>query len=253
MIAVGVYSGLMNSPTRGETTRVLLVEDDEGIAEPLIFGLQKEGLYVLHAANGSQALALARSEKPDVILLDVMLPDVDGFTICRTVRRESAAPILMLSARGQEMDRVMGLELGADDYIVKPFSFRELLARVRAILRRRELDRGETPPPADRTVVGDIVLDRAARQVWRRGQLIVLSPREFGLLIALMERIGQAWSRQELLDRVWGEEWIGNPRTLDVHIRWLREKIEDDAAAPAYIETVRGHGYRLVDPTARAH
>jgi DNA-binding response OmpR family regulator len=159
----------------------------------------------------------------------------------------------MLTARGQEMDRVMGLEIGADDYIVKPFSFRELLARVRAVLRRRDLDRGLTPRTADRLTVGDIVLDRTARQLWRRGELLELSPREFDLMVVLMDHLGQALARQDLLDRVWGEEWIGNPRTLDVHIRWLREKIEDDAAAPVYIETVRGYGYRFADPsTGRA-
>ena len=230
---------------------ILLIEDDEGIAEPLIFGLQAEGMKVLHAPNGAQGLALARSEHPAAILLDVMLPDTDGFAICRTLRRESATPILMLTARGQEMDRVMGLELGADDYIVKPFSFRELLARVRAALRRRDLDRGLAPRGSERITVGDIVLDRTAHQLWRREQLIELSPREFDLMVTLMENIGHALSRHDLLDRVWGEEWVGNPRTLDVHVRWLREKIEDDAAAPVYIETVRGFGYRLADPTAR--
>ncbi len=236
----------MNTPPT-----ILLIEDDEAIAEPLIFGLQHEGMQVRHAVKGADGIELSRREKPDVILLDVMLPDMDGFAVCKTVRRESAAPILMLTARGQEMDRVMGLELGADDYIVKPFSFRELLARIRAVLRRRELDRGESVSPNDRQAVGDIVLDRTARQLWARGQLIELSPREFDLMVVLMENIGHALSRQDLLDRVWGEEWIGNPRTLDVHIRWLREKIEADAAVPVYIETVRGHGYRFVDPTAR--
>jgi len=234
-----------------DSPTILLIEDDDGIAEPLVFGLESEDMQVLRAPNGTLGLALARSEHPDVILLDVMLPDTDGFAICRTLRRESATPILMLTARGQEMDRVMGLELGADDYIVKPFSFRELLARVRAVLRRLDLDRGQAPRAADRVVVGEIILDRTARQLWRRGQLVELSPREYDLMAVLMASIGQALSRQELLDRAWGEEWIGNPRTLDVHIRWLREKIEDDAAAPVYIETVRGHGYRFVDPTAR--
>ena len=234
-----------------DTPTLLLIEDDEGIAEPLVFGLQSENMKVLHAPNGADGLALARSEQPDVILLDVMLPDIDGFALCRTLRRESATPILMLTARGQEMDRVMGLELGADDYVVKPFSFRELLARVRAVLRRRDLDQGKAPRVADRITVSEIVLDRTARQLWRRGQLVVLSPREFDLMVVLMENMGQALSRQDLLDRVWGEEWIGNPRTLDVHIRWLREKIEDDPAVPIYIETVRGHGYRLTDPAAR--
>lgn len=234
----------MKSPT----ITVLLVEDDESIAEPLIFGLQREGLTVLHAANAANGLALARSNNPDVILLDVMLPDSDGFSLCRTIRRESTAPILMLTARGQEMDRVMGLELGADDYIVKPFSFRELVARVRAALRRRELDRGAVPGVA-RITIGDVCLDRVARQLWKRERAVELSRREFDLLLVLMENLGQALSRQDLLDRVWGESWIGNPRTLDVHVRWLREKIEEDAAAPRYIQTVRGYGYRFVDPT----
>lgn len=239
------------TPDMSTSPTILLIEDDEGIAEPLVFGLQSEEMRVLRAAKGADGLALARNEQPDVILLDVMLPDMDGFSICRTLRRESSVPIVMLTARGQEMDRVMGLELGADDYMVKPFSFRELLARVRAILRRLELDRKAPTRVADRITVGELVLDRTARQLLRRGKLVDLSPREFELIAVLMDRIGQALSRQELLDLAWGAEWIGNPRTLDVHIRWLREKIEDNSAAPIYIETVRGHGYRFVDPTAR--
>jgi len=231
-----------------EPTTILLIEDDESIAEPLIFGLESEGYQVLHAADGQEGLHLARTRSPAVILLDVMLPGVDGFTVCRTLRRESAVPILMLTARGQEMERVMGLELGADDYIVKPFSFRELLARVRAILRRRQLDQGEAPSPADRLTIGEIVLDRTARQVWRAGRPLELTQREFDLLRVLMEHAGQALHRHDLLDRVWGEDWIGDPRTLDVHIRWLREKIEDDPSAPRYIQTVRGYGYRFGDP-----
>ncbi|HHH41987.1 MAG TPA: response regulator transcription factor [Chloroflexi bacterium] len=233
-----------------DPTTILLIEDDRSIAEPLIFGLQAEGYRVLHAPDGRQGLEMARRERPDLILLDVMLPGLNGFTLCHTLRQESTVPILMLTARGQEMDRVMGLELGADDYIVKPFSFRELLARVRAILRRRELDRGEVSPPADRIVVGEIVLDRTARQVWRSGRPVELRQREFDLLCVLMEETGRAMPRQELLDRVWGENWIGDPRTLDVHIRWLREKLEDDPSAPRYIQTLRGYGYRFVDPDA---
>lgn len=240
----------MSASRPAEPTTILLIEDDEGIAEPLIFGLESEGFRVLHATDGHQGLHLARTASPAVVLLDVMLPGVDGFSLCRTLRRESALPILMLTARGQELDRVMGLELGADDYIVKPFSFRELVARVRAILRRRQLDRGETPAPLDRLVIGEIVLDRTARQVWRAGRPVELTQREFNLLGALMEHAGQAMSRQELLNLVWGEDWIGDPRTLDVHIRWLREKIEDDPAAPRYIQTVRGYGYRFADPAA---
>ena len=226
---------------------ILLIEDDEIIAEPLIFGLQDAGFHVLHSTDGKEGLALARSADPDLLLLDVMLPGLDGFAICRALRKESTVPILMLTARGQEMERVMGLELGADDYIVKPFSFRELLARVRATLRRRDLDRGDETPH-DRIVVGDVALDRTARQVWHGERLVDLTQREFDLLQALITRAGEAVARQDLLDAVWGEGWIGDVRTLDVHIRWLREKVEDDPSTPRYIETVRGYGYRFADP-----
>lgn len=225
--------------------QLLLVEDDETIAEPLRFGLEREGFRVLHAVTGSEGLEFARVHKPDLLLLDVMLPGLDGFQVVRTLRAESSVPILMLTARGQELDRVMGLELGADDYLVKPFSFRELVARVRALLRRRELDRGGSSGLQDRLVSGELVLDKIARRLTRAGSVVELTTREFDLLTALMERVGQAQARQELLDRVWGVEWIGDPRTLDVHIRWLREKIEDDPSAPRFIETVRGFGYRF--------
>jgi DNA-binding response OmpR family regulator len=223
----------------------LLVEDDPGIAEPLCFGLESEGFRVSHATTGTQGLDFARTLVPDLILLDVMLPGMDGFAVVKTLRAESTVPVLMLTARGQEMDRVMGLELGADDYLVKPFSFRELVARVRALLRRGELRRDAGSGTTERFSHGELVLDRVARQVTRRGAPVDLSAREFELLTALMERAGQALARQDLLDRVWGADWIGDPRTLDVHIRWLREKIEEDASAPRYIETVRGFGYRF--------
>lgn len=233
----------MSNPTLA-APRLLLVEDDESIAEPLIFGLRSEGFEVLHAVNGRQGLELARTKQPDLILLDVMLPEMDGMTVCRTLRAESAVPILILTARGQELDRVMGLELGADDYVVKPFSFRELVARIRAILRRRELDHG-TRSTGERLTIGRLTLDRTARRVTKDGKPVELTAREFDLLAALMERAGEAQARQELLDRVWGETWVGDPRTLDVHIRWLREKLEDDPSAPRWIETVRGYGYRF--------
>lgn len=226
---------------------ILLVEDDGDIAEPLIFGLQREGYRVLHASDGPRGLELARAAAPDAVLLDVMLPGMDGFDVCRHLAQASAVPILMLTARGQEVDRVTGLELGADDYIVKPFSFRELVARVRAMLRRRELDR-DTGIMADRLSVGVITVDRAARRAWRGDHVLDLTAREFDLLAALMQQAGQAVQRQELLDQVWGVDWVGDPRTLDVHIRWLREKIEADPSLPRYIQTVRGYGYRLVDP-----
>ncbi len=224
--------------------RLLLVEDDQNIAQPLIFGLQREKFEVFHATTGPAGIAMARQYHPDVILLDIMLPEMDGYEVCRVLRKESNVPILMITARGHELERVMGLEVGADDYIVKPFSFRELVARVRALLRRVELDRQEAPS-SDLLVIGEIVLDRGARLVTRAGQPVELSRREFELLQVLMEHAGQALSRQELLDIVWGEGWIGTPRTLDVHIRWLREKLEKDPANPRYIETVHGYGYRF--------
>src|SRR5215813_7345004 len=219
-------------PMPAARIKVLLVEDDERIAEPLLFGLHQEGFEVFHASTGPQGLELARGAHPDLILLDVMLPEMDGFTLCRALRGDSAVPILMLTARGQELDRVMGLEIGADDYIVKPFSFRELVARIRAVLRRRDLERGQSAPPGDRLVVGDIVMDVTARQVWRHGHLIELRQREFDLLHFFITHTGRAMTRQALLDHVWGPEWVGDPRTLDVHIRWLREKVEDDPSAP---------------------
>jgi DNA-binding response OmpR family regulator len=226
---------------------LLLIEDERAIAEALVFGLEREGFRVLHASDGLRGLELARTARPDLILLDIMLPGIDGFNLCRQIRQESTVPILMLTARGQEMDRVMGLELGADDYIVKPFSFRELLARVRATLRRRQLDM-RTATAAARLQIGEIVLDRTARQVWRAGRPLELRQREFELLRVLMEHAGKALSRETLLDQVWGEQWVGDPRTLDVHIRWLREKIEDDPSEPRYIQTVRGYGYRFAGP-----
>lgn len=232
-------------------TLILLIEDDENISDPLCFGLQKENMRVLVAANGALGLEIARRERPDLVLLDVMLPDMDGFSICRTLRAESDMPILMLTARGQEMDRVIGLELGADDYIVKPFNFRELVARIHAALRRREIDRSTASMPSHRLTIGEIILDRNAHQVWRSNQLVELAPREFDLLAVLMEHVGQAIARHDLLDQVWGKDWVGDPRTLDVHIRGLREKL-GDVPTRGYIETVRSYGYRFVDPTARS-
>jgi len=226
--------------------RVLLIEDDEAIAEPLRFGLEMEGFEVFHASDGERGLELARTCHPHVILLDIMLPGTDGFALARTIRAGSTVPIIMVTAKGQELDRVMGLELGADDYVVKPFSFRELLARIRAVLRRQELARGPAAGPVLR--VGPLSLDRSRRQAWLGDRPLDLSPREFRLLEVLMANAGRALSRQELLDAVWGPEWVGDPHTLEVHIRWLREKIEEDPACPRHIITVRGYGYRLEAP-----
>lgn len=242
---------MVNKPKlqhRSAQATVLVVENDVGTALPLVFGLQDQGFWVLHASDGRQGLELARAAQPDLVLLDVALPQMEGFTLCYTLRRASAVPIILLTDSEREGDRIKGLELGADSYMVKPISFRELMARVRALLRRRKLARGYPFPHNGRTVVGDIVLDRSARKVWRGDRLITLRRLEFELLCALMENAGSAIPRHELMDQVWGEDWVGDPRTLDVHIRWLRTKVEDDPSAPQYIQTVHGYGHRFVDP-----
>jgi DNA-binding response OmpR family regulator len=222
----------------------LLVEDDALIVDSVRYGLERAGYTVLAALDGSTGLALAREQRPDVVLLDVMLPGMDGFQLCRTLRGESKVPIIMLTALGEEPDKVIGLELGADDYVVKPFGMRELVARIRAQLRRTELE--SAVAQARQTVcVGAIVLDLDQRLVTKAGRPVELRPKEFDLLAVLMSQPGHAFQRGELLDAVWGVDWIGDTRTLDVHIRRLRQALEDDPGDPQYIATVRGRGYRF--------
>ena len=228
-------------------TTILLADDDEMIVDVLRHQLEREGFAVLATGNGLDALEIARGQAPDLVLLDVMMPGMQGWEVCRALRRESAVPILMLTARGEEMDRVLGLELGADDYVVKPFSFRELLARIRANLRRSALSQpavesADTPPES----IGPIAIDRRRHQVTRHGEVVALTTREYDLLLALLDANGAVVRRGDLLDRVWGETWVGDPRTVDVHIRWLREKLEDEPGSPRLILTVRGVGYRLI-------
>ncbi len=227
--------------------RILVVDDEPSILDTLTFRLRREGFEVSTAASGLEALQVFRQAQPHLVVLDVMLPDMDGLEVCRRLREQSAVPVLMLTARGDEMDRVMGLEVGADDYLVKPFSYRELLARIRALLRRLELDRQAGAGP-QQLEVGAVRLDVAARRVWKGEQEVSLSSREFDLLFHLMRAAGRAIRRQELFDRVWGVDWVGDPHTLDVHIRWLRMKLEDDPANPRYIQTIRGYGYRFAGP-----
>jgi len=228
-------------------TTILLADDDEMIVDVLKRQLEREGYAVIAVYDGVTALELARSLQPDLVLLDVMMPRLQGWEVCREIRRESAVPILMLTARGDELDRVLGLELGADDYIVKPFSFRELLARIRANLRRVALStNAATEERGDQVVIGPIAIDRKRHTVSRRSEPVTLSQREYGLLLAMLDANGGVVARADLLDKVWGEQWIGDPRTLDVHIRWLREKLEDEPSQPRLIVTVRGVGYRLV-------
>lgn len=224
-------------------TRILVVDDDELIAESLTYSLELEGFEVDAVGDGAKALYSLGSFKPDLVVLDIMLPDISGMEVCRQLRDRSPIPVIMLTARDEEIDRVMGLEIGADDYLVKPFTFRELLARIRALLRRVKLDQQDATSPIFE--IGGIRLDTQARQVFRNGQEIELSAREFDLLNVLMMQGGKAVSREELIDRVWGQDWIGDHRTLNVHIRWLRIKLEDDPASPTIIQTVRGYGYRF--------
>ena len=230
----------------GKST-ILLADDDEMIVDVLRHQLEREGFAVLATGNGLDALSLARSHTPDLVLLDVMMPGMQGWEVCRELRRESAVPILMLTARGEEMDRVLGLELGADDYVVKPFSFRELLARIRANLRRSALAQPAVETADDRPeTIGPLGIDRRRHQITRHDEIVALTQREYDLLLALLDANGAVVRRGDLLDRVWGESWIGDPRTVDVHIRWLREKLEDEPGAPRLILTVRGVGYRLI-------
>lgn len=224
----------------------MLVDDEPLITDSLSYSLRREGFEVKSVGDGSIALQEILDFEPDLVVLDVMLPGMSGLEICRRLRAQSTIPVIMLTARGEEIDRVLGLEVGADDYLAKPFSFRELLARVRSILRRVELDRQVTLMQA--IVLGNLTLDPVARRVFKGGQEVQLSAREFDLLSCLMKNAGRALSREDLLSEVWGSDWIGDQRTLDVHVRWLRLKVEEDPASPKYIQTVRGHGYRFAGP-----
>lgn len=239
--------------------KVLIVEDDLTLQEMLDYNLSMQGYEVLRAGNGRSALDIARSGKPDLILLDLMLPGIDGFEVCRILRKELSVPILMLTARTEEVDKIVGLEMGADDYLTKPFSMRELAARVKALLRRVDLLREEfaAAPTAsaseadpdmqhpDALTFGDLVIDQGRREVRLNGEPVRLKPKEYDLLLFLARHQGIALSRDLLLERVWGWSFDGSSRTVDVHVRWLREKIEPDPAQAERIVTVRGIGYRF--------
>lgn len=218
----------------------MVVEDEEAIAEPLAENLARDGFTAEVARSLAEAREAYQRQRPDLILLDVMLPDGDGRDLCRDIRKESDVPIIMLTARGEEVDRVVGLELGADDYVVKPFSARELTARIRAILRRGRL--GERRGVIE---IGAIKLDPASRTVTKNGQAVDLAAREFDLLHLLMASAGSVVRREQIMDEVWDPHWFGPTKTLDVHISWLRKKIEDDTSNPHYITTIRGVGFRF--------
>lgn len=229
---------------RGQKARILLVDDERAIVDSLRYALEKEGYDVLDAGEGSEALELARKSSPDLILLDIMLPGMSGFEICRVLRQESTVPILMLTARGDEPDRVVGLDLGADDYITKPFSLREVLARVRAALRRSQTAARGVREREELLSAGEIAMDVARHEVTVGGQAMTLPPRQFDLLRAFLANPGRVLTRATLLQHVWGYDFTGDDRTVDVHVRWLRQKLQEAGSATT-IETVRGVGYKL--------
>ena len=222
---------------------VLVVEDEENLVEALRYSLEHEGYAVLTAPDGGSGLETARAALPDLIILDVMLPNLDGIEVCRILRRETDVPILMLTAKGEEIDRVVGLEIGADDYVTKPFSMRELMARVRAMLRRPR--KTASARMAEPLRSGSLAVDVDAHQVSLNGEELRLKPREFDLLALFMRNPGRAFTRGQILEQLWGHDYIGDVRTVDVHVRWLREKIETDPSTPARIITIRGVGYRF--------
>ncbi len=232
---------------------ILIVEDEPSLQDTLVYNLEKQGYTVAASGDGRSALEAARRLKPDLIVLDIMLPELDGFEVCKILRKEMSTPILMLTARDDEIDRVVGLEVGADDYLTKPFSMRELLARVKAQLRRTQLLRdelgkvrsSESPAPLETLIFDGLVINQTRREVTLEGQVIPLKPQEYDLLLFFAEHKRQMLSREFILERVWGWEFIGDSRTVDVHVRWLRQKIEADPAAPIRIVTVRGGGYRF--------
>lgn len=228
--------------------KVLVVEDEKTLQETLAYNLRHQGYQVETSGDGKAAIELARTFHPDVIILDIMLPGIDGFEVCRILRQEMTTPILMLTARDDEIDRIVGLEVGADDYLTKPFSMRELMARVKAILRRVRLIREEMD--GDGTALQLLLFDNLTINPTRREVLLdtktlSLKPKEYELLMFMAQHKGQVLSREHILERVWGWDFIGDSRTVDVHVRWLREKIESEPAHPTRIITVRGAGYRF--------
>lgn len=225
--------------------KILLVDDEEMIVESIEYALLQEGYEVVRASNGQEALQQVQLTKPNLIVLDLMLPQLSGLEVCRLLRREhNDVPIIMLTAKGEEIDRVIGLEVGADDYLIKPFSLRELVARIKALLRRSKTGDSETKQ-AKVYQHQDLMVNLSEHRVTVGDRPVELSPKEFKILAMLMSTPGRVFSREELLEQVWGLDFYGDTKTVDVHIRWLREKIEEDPSSPKYVQTVRGFGYRL--------
>jgi len=229
---------------------VLLVEDEDSFVEALTVGLKREGFRVQTAKDGAEALELFDVVKPDLVLLDVMLPKISGVDVCRELRRRSTVPIIMVTAKGSEIDTVVGLEVGADDYVTKPYRLRELVARMRAVLRRRPADRSSRTGSGEVLEVGDVRLDPERHEVDVRGDPVKLPLKEFELLEILLTNAGRVLTRDTLIDRVWGTDYVGDTKTLDVHVKRLRAKVEDDPAVPTRIVTIRGLGYKYDTPRA---
>jgi len=223
--------------------KILVVDDEKPIVEILQYNLEKEGYQVITAFDGEETLKKVELEKPDLIVLDIMLPQKDGFTVCREIRSNYDIPIIMLTAKEMEMDKVLGLELGADDYVTKPFSAREVTARIKAQLRRIKADKGQAVGEESKLEAGSLAVDQNEVQVYNLGKPVELTLREYSLLVYLMKKPGFVYSREQLLNQVWGYDYIGDERTVDVTVRRLREKLEKDPAQPDYIQTKRGVGY----------
>jgi len=231
---------------------VLIAEDEESFLDALVIGLGHEGFKVAVARDGSEALRMFEESPPDLVLLDLMLPKVSGLDVCRSIRAASSVPIIMVTAKGAEIDTVVALEVGADDYVTKPYRLRELVARMRAVLRRSNHLAGGTDATgagAETIEAGDVRVDTDQRRVYVRGEEISLRRKEFELLHLLVENAGRVLTRDVLIDRIWGSDYIGDTKTLDVHIKRLRSRVEEDPSEPALITTVRGVGYRFVDPS----
>jgi two-component system response regulator RegX3 len=232
-------------------TSVLLVEDEDSFIDALTVGLKREGFHITVARDGAQALDLFETSTPDLVLLDVMLPKVSGIDVCREIRARSQVPIIMVTAKSAEIDTVVGLEVGADDYVTKPYRLRELVARMRAVLRRYPGDRVPIGGSGEEIEVGDVRVDPERHEVFVRGEEVQLPLKEFELLTLLMENAGRVLTRDTLIDRVWGHDYVGDTKTLDVHIKRLRSKVEADPAHPDRIVTIRGLGYKFEDPDRR--
>lgn len=222
--------------------KILVVDDEKNIVELIKFHLKKENYKIIESYRAKDALELFKKEKPDLIILDLMLPDIGGFEVCKMIRKESKVPIIMLTARGEEVDKILGFELGADDYLTKPFSPRELLARIKAVLKRSRMN----PNEMNEISAGPFKVNVTTREIYKADQLLELKPKEFDLFKLFISNPGRVFSRQYLLEQIWGYDYLGDTRTVDVHVRRLRQKIEDDPDNPVYIKTVHGVGYKFV-------